>query len=369
YIFNVLLQSKQISDRLRHYPSWISARNLSNEISDQAVQALVEAVTARYDLVQRYYQVKRRLLGLEELQEWDRYAPLEETSRIVSWEEAKEIVLSSYHRFSPRAGAIVERFFTEGWIDAPLSPGKQGGAYCSPATPDFHPYVLLNFTGLQRDVLTLAHEVGHGLHDVLSAERNHIFDYHPPLTLAETASIFGEALTFDALLAQESDPKIRLSLLCKQVEDAFATIFRQVAINRFEDVMHAARRERGELSPEQVGELWQEQNQAMFGGSLTFSEEYQVWWSYIGHFIRTPGYVYAYAFGNLLAYALYRQHRSNQSPNFAEAYLKALALGGSQAPEAVARSVGLEISDPAFWGSGLSVVEDMVVEVERLAGS
>ncbi|MFZ0217251.1 MAG: M3 family oligoendopeptidase, partial [Candidatus Dormiibacterota bacterium] len=272
YIFNVLLQDKTIGDRLRDYPSWISARNLANETSDEAVQALVDAVTGRYDVVARYYRVKRGLLGLDELHEWDRYAPLEATSRELRWAEAKELVLSSYQRFSPRAGGIVERFFAHPWIDAPVSEGKRGGAFCAGATPDLHPYVLLNFTGQLRDALTIAHELGHGLHDVLAAERNHIFDYHPPLTLAETASVFGEQLTFDAILAQEQDPKVRLSLLCHQVEDQFATIFRQVAMNRFEDAVHAARRSSGELSTEQIGELWQEKIQAMFGDSLALTD-------------------------------------------------------------------------------------------------
>ncbi|MGH7910467.1 MAG: M3 family oligoendopeptidase, partial [Candidatus Dormibacteraceae bacterium] len=250
YIFNVLLQEKAIADRLRGYSSWISARNLANETSDEAVQALVDAVTGRYDIVSRYYQVKRGLLGLDTLHEWDRYAPLETSTRAVGWNEAKQLVLSSYHRFSGRAGAIVDRFFDNPWIDAPIQEGKRGGAFCAGAIPELHPYVLLNFTGQLRDVLTMAHELGHGLHDVLSGERNNIFDYHPPLTLAETASVFGEQLTFDAILAAEQDPKVRLSLLCQQVEDGFDTIFRQVAMNRFEDAVQTAGRAQGELSPE-----------------------------------------------------------------------------------------------------------------------
>ncbi|PZS24870.1 MAG: oligoendopeptidase F, partial [Pseudonocardiales bacterium] len=194
YIFNVLLQDKAIADRLRKYPSWISSRNLANEISDEAVQALVKAVTGRYDIVARYYRVKRRLLGVDQLFEWDRYAPIEEVTRHIDWEEAREMVQTSYHRFSPRGGGIVEDFFRKPWIDAPIAEGKEGGAYCSFGTPDLHPFVMLNFTGRLNDALTLAHELGHGLHDVLSASRNHLFDQHPPLTLAETASVFGETL-------------------------------------------------------------------------------------------------------------------------------------------------------------------------------
>lgn len=368
YIFNVLLQQKAIADRVRGYPSWISSRNLANETSDEAVQALVDAVTGRYDIVARYYEQKRRLLGLDELHEWDRYAPLETTTRAVGWQEAKEQVLSSYHRFSPRAGAIVGRFFEGPWIDAPVQEGKRGGAFCAGAIPELHPFVLLNFTGQLRDVLTMAHELGHGLHDVLSGERNNVFDYHPPLTLAETASVFGEQLTFDAILASEQDPKVRLSLLCQQVEDSFATIFRQVAMNRFEDAVHTARRAQGELSTEQIGELWQEHIQAMFGASLALTEAHRPWWSYVEHFVHTPGYVYAYAYGNLLALSVYRKYREDRSPDFADRYLSFLGLGGSKAPDEAVRAVGMDITDPGFWAAGLRILSGMVDEVERLAG-
>jgi oligoendopeptidase F len=369
YVFNIVLQDKAISDRLRKYPTWISARNLANEISDEAVQALVEAVTGRYDLVARYYRVKRRLLGVDRLYEWDRYAPIGTADRRITWNEARDLVLSSYRRFSPRAGAIVSDFFDRGWIDAPVVEGKEGGAYCAFATPDLHPFVMMNFTGQLNDALTLAHELGHGLHDVLAAQRNHVFDYHPPLTLAETASVFGETLTFDAVLAQEPDPRVRLSMLCHQVEDAFATIFRQVAMNRFEDAVHLARRSEGELAPERIGALWQQHLQAMFGDSLSLTDEHQVWWSYVEHFVHTPGYVYAYAFGNLLALSIYRRYRETGDPEFVDAYLDFLGLGGSMPPPEAARRVGVDIGDPGFWSSGLDIVADMVSEVERLAGT
>jgi oligoendopeptidase F len=368
YIFNVLLQDKAIADRLRKYPSWISSRNLANEISDDAVQALVQAVTGRYDIVARYYRVKRRLLGVDQLFEWDRYAPIEEATRHIDWGEAREMVQSSYHRFSPRAGGIIDEFFSKPWIDAPIAEGKEGGAYCSFGTPDLHPFVMLNFTGRLNDALTLAHELGHGLHDVLSAGRNHLFDQHPPLTLAETASVFGETLTFDAIMAAEKDPGIRLSMLCHQVEDSFATVFRQVAMNRFEDAVHTARRNEGELAPEHVGALWQERVQAMFGDSLTLTDEHRVWWSYVEHFTNVPGYVYAYAFGNLLALSIYRRYQEQPSPDFVEAYLGFLASGGSTAPDLAVRQVGMDVTDPGFWESGLDIIEGMVADVERLAG-
>ena len=367
YIFNVILQDKAISDRLRKYPAWISSRNLANEASDEAVQALVEAVTGRYDLVARYYRVKRRLLGLDQLYEWDRYAPIDQTTRRISWQDAREMVLASYHRFSPRAGRIIQDFFDRSWIDAPVVEGKEGGAYCAFATPDLHPFVMMNFTGQLNDALTLAHELGHGLHDVLAAERNHIFDYHPPLTLAETASVFGETLTFDAVMAQEADPNVRLSMLCHQVEDSFATIFRQVAMNRFEDAVHTARRTEGELSIDQVGALWQERVQAMFGDSLVLTDEHQAWWSYVEHFIHVPGYVYAYAFGNLLALSIYQRYREVGTSEFVDAYLDFLGYGGSKAPDEAVRRVGMDITDPKFWDAGLDIVGGMVGQVEQLA--
>ena len=365
YIFNVILGEKTIDDRLRNFPSWISSRNLANETSDAAVQALVEAVSGRYDICARYYAVKKQLLGVGTLHEWDRYAPIEEATRVLSWEDAKELVLGSYNRFSRRAGALVEDFFTHGWIDAPVAPGKSGGAYCVGVTPRHHPYVMLNFTGKLRDALTLAHELGHGLHDRL-AEKQHFFDYSPPLTLAETASVFGEALTFDRIMAEEKDPKVRLAMLCSQCEDTFATVFRQVAFNRFEDAAHNARRDEGELAVDQLGEIFQAKLQPMFGEALILTDENKVWWSYVGHFLHAPGYVYAYAFGNLLALSVYHRFLE-RGPSFVDDYLEFLAAGGSTPPDQLVRRVGMDITDPGFWDAGLKIVDGMVTEVERLA--
>lgn len=367
YIFNVILQEKAIDDRLRKFPSWISSRNLANETSDQAVQALVDAVTGRYDICVRYYRVKRQLLGVGDLHEWDRYAPIDEVTRNVTWEDATELVLGSYQRFSKRAGAMVEDFFKGGWIDAPVRPGKSGGAYCMPVTPRHHPYVMLNFTGKLRDVTTLAHELGHGLHDRL-ASKQHIFDFNPPLTLAETASVFGEALTFDRIMAEEKDPKVRLGMLCSQCEDAFSTVFRQVAFNRFEDACHTARRVEGELSVEQLGELYQAKLQPMFGDALTLTDEHKAWWSYVEHFLHTPGYVYAYAFGNLLAMSVYHRFLE-RGPEFVDDYLDFLAAGGSTRPDELVRRLGMDITNPDFWDAGLRILDGMVTEVERLAAS
>jgi oligoendopeptidase F len=367
YIFNVILQEKAIDDRLRHFPTWISSRNLANETSDAAVQALVEAVTGRYDVCVRYYRVKKRLLGVGDLYEWDRYAPVGQVTRDLTWDDAKELVLGSFNRFSPRAGALVEDFFQHGWIDAPVVPGKAGGAYCMPVTPRHHPYVMLNFTGKLRDALTLAHELGHGLHDRL-ASKQHIFDFNPPLTLAETASVFAEALTFDRIMAEEKDPKVRLAMLCNQCEDAFSTVFRQVAFNRYEDACHTARRTEGELSTEQLGELFNAKLQPMFGDALILTDEYRGWWSYIEHFLHTPGYVYAYAFGNLLAMSVYHRYLE-KGRDFVEDYLEFLAAGGSTRPDELVRRLGMDITDPGFWDAGLKILDGMVTEVERLERS
>src|SRR3989442_2020431 len=365
YIYNVILGEKAIDDRLRHFPTWISSLNLANETSDEAVQALVEAVTGRYDVCVRYYRVKKNLLGVGELHEWDRYAPIGEAGRDLTLEDAKELVLGAYRRFSKRAGDLVEDFFNRGWIDAPVIPGKAGGAYCMPGTPRPHPYVMLNFTGKLRDALVMAHELGHGLHDRL-ASKQHIFDFHPPLTLAETASVFGEALTFDRIMSEENDPKVRLAMLCTQCEDAFSTVFRQVAINRYEDACYTILLHEGELAGEQLGEVFQEKLQAMFGDSLILTDEHKVWWSYVSHFLHTPGYVYAYAFGNLLALSIY--HRYLQvGPSFVDDYLEFLAAGGSTRPDELVRRLGMDITDPGFWDAGLKILDGMVSEVERLA--
>jgi oligoendopeptidase F len=365
YVYNVILQEKSIDDRLRRFPSWISSRNLANETSDEAVQALVDAVTGRYDVCVRYYRVKRKLLNVGDLHEWDRYAPISETTRNLSWDEARDLVLGSYQRFSPRAGKLIAQFFDDRWIDAPVLPDKAGGAYCMPVTPHHHPYVLMNFTGKLRDALTLAHELGHGLHDRL-ASKQHVFDYHPPLTLAETASVFGEALTFDRIMAEEKDPKVRLAMLCNQCEDAFSTVFRQVAFNRYEEACHTMRRSEGELSVDQLGDVFQDKLQAMFGDALTLTEEHKVWWSYIGHFLHTPGYVYAYAFGNLLALSVYHRYLE-VGPSFVDEYLEFLAAGGSMRPDELVRRIGMDITDPGFWDAGLKILDSMVGEVERLA--
>jgi oligoendopeptidase F len=355
-----------LDDRLRHYSSWIAARNLGNEIADATVDALVTSVTSRYDIPARWYRLKGRLLGIDELNEHDRYAPLTADEKEVSWQEARETVLDAYRSFSEQMADIASGFF-DGYIDAPAQPGKQGGAFAHPAVPSVHPYVMLNYTGRRRDVMTLAHELGHGVHQVL-ANRLGLFNASTPLTLAETASIFGETVTFGRLLSEEREPKARLALIGGRIEDICASIFRQVAMNRFEDAAHNARRAEGELAADRLSEEWMRTQRDMFGDSLTITDSYRTWWSYIPHFIHTPGYVYAYAFGNLLALAVYARYE-REGASFVPNYLQLLAAGGSDTPDALGHLVGVDLSDPGFWNAGLDVVDELVTEAEKLAAS
>ena len=365
-ILNTVLNERAVEDRLRKYPRWISSRNLSNEISDEAVDSLVEALTSRYDIPQRYYRLKAKLLGLDTLYDYDRYAPLEAEPPTVSWDEAHDTVLEAFGNFDPRAGEIISGFFERDWIDAALRPGKVQGAFCATTVPDVHPYVLMNYSGERRSVLTLAHELGHGLHGVL-AQPLGLLNARSPLTLAETASVFGEALTFQLLLEREDDPKARLSLLTGRIEDSLATTFRQIAINRFEDAAHVARRSEGELPVERVNELWADTQRAMLGDAVQVSDGYRSWWSYIPHFIGVPGYVYAYAFGYLFSLAIYERY-VEEGDALVEPIFDLLRAGGSAPPGELARRVGFNIEDPGFWSAGLEAVSVLVDEAEALAG-
>jgi len=353
FVFNTLLADKSVDDRLRHYRSWIASRNLDNEASDESVAALVEAVVARYDIPQRWYALKARLLGLERLSDYDRMASIADTEDTFAWSHARDLVLDAYASFSPELAAIVRRFLDEAWIDAPVRPGKRPGAFCAYTVPSHHPYVLLNWTARRRDVLTLAHELGHGVHAYLARDQG-IFHQSTPLTLAETASVFGETVTFGRLLEETSDPAARLTLLAESLEGQIATVFRQIAMNRFEDAVHVERRERGELSVERFGELWAATQTEMLGPSVEVTEGYRTWWSYVPHFIATPGYVYAYAYGQLLALAVYRQYEQ-RGAEFVPAYLELLSRGGSDTPEALGRVVGVDLADPGFWDGGLTM--------------
>jgi oligoendopeptidase F len=365
YIANTLLADKASDDGLRKYPGWISARNMDNQVDDVTVDALVRSVTGRYDIVARYYRLKRRLLGLDELLDYDRYAPLPAAERRYSWDESRTIVLDAYRRFHPRMAEIAVQFFDKRWIDADVHPGKRGGAFCDGCVPSVHPYVLVNYLGKADDVMTVAHELGHGVHDYLARDRG-ILLAHTPLTTAETASIFGETLVFNDLFARERDAKVKLAMLVREIEGGFATVFRQVAMNRFEEAMHTARRTGGELTTADFSRLWLETQRAMFGDSVTLTDDYGLWWSYIPHFIHTPGYVYAYSFGDLLVRALYARYRSSPD-GFADRYLALLAAGGSDWPHELLKPLGVDLKDPGFWAQGLGLLEEMVNQAERLA--
>jgi oligoendopeptidase F len=370
FVTNTLAADKAAEDRMRRYPTWISARNRENQVDDATVEALVGAVTSRYDIVARYYRLKRRLLGLEELFDYDRYAPLAAAERRFTWEEARETVLGAYGRFHPRMAEIAGMFFEKRWIDAAVHPGKRGGAFSSSTVPSVHPYVLVNFQGTGQDVMTLAHELGHGVHQYLARDRG-VLQQNTPLTTAETASLFGETLVFHDLVAREKDPAAVLSMLVRQVESSFATVFRQVAMNRFEEAVHTARRRTGELPQEELSRLWRETQAAMFGDSLTLTGDYSLWWSYIPHFLHAPGYVYAYAFGDLLVRALYarfKEEGGGAAGGFAGRYLEMLAAGGSDWPGEIVKPLGVDLADPGFWAKGLALLEGMVNDAERLAG-
>ena len=365
FLFNVVVQDHQVDVRLRGYPGVMFARNLANEISAEVVEALMSSVEKRYDLVQRYYRLKGKLLGIDNLQDYDRYAPLFSDLPSCDWPTARSIVEESYTALSPDAGRIIREFFDKQWIDAELRPGKRGGAFSASAVPSVHPYILMNFTERLRDVMTLAHELGHGLHQYLSRGQGY-FQCDTPLTTAEMASVFGEMLTFRRLQERYREPKHRLAMLCSKIEDAFATIFRQVVLTRFEQRLHEARQSKGELSPAAIGEIWQDANRKMFGDAVTISDGYASWWSYIGHFIRSPFYCYAYSFGELLVLALFQKYRED-GPTFVPKYLELLSSGGSDAPPALLAKLGVDIDDPKFWDLGLRLLESMVAEAEQLA--
>ncbi len=365
YVFNTLLADKASNDRLRGYPSWVTARNLSNEVDDDSVQALIDAVTGRYDIVDRYYKLKANLLDLDELYDYDRYAPLPTADKFYGWDDAQSIVLEAYHKFHPQLGEIAGHFFDKGWIDAPVRSGKRGGAYATPTVPSVHPYVFMNYQGKARDVETLAHELGHGVHMYLSRKQG-ILQAGTPLTTAETASVFGEMLVFQDLLSKETDPAIRLAMMTSKIESSFATVFRQVAMNRFEDAIHTARRQQGELTTEQFNAFWLETQQDMFLDSVTLTDNYAIWWSYIPHFINSPGYVYAYAFGELLVLALYARYEE-VGVDFADAYIDMLSMGGSDWPDEIVKPLGVDLTNPSFWSDGLHILDDFVSQAEALA--
>ncbi len=365
FIFNTIVLDHQSDSQLRHFAHPMASRNLANEISDAVVEALLSAAERRHDLVQRYYRLKKKLLKLDTLYDYDRYAPLFSDMPACAWPTAQRIVQESYHALSPDAGRIIREFFDKAWIDAELRPGKRGGAFSASAVPSVHPYILMNFTERIRDVMTLAHELGHGLHQYLSRKQGYL-QCDTPLTTAEMASVFGEMLTFRRLLELYPEPRLRLAMLCSKIEDAFATVFRQVVLTRFEQKLHQARQKQGELSADIVNQLWHGANQAMFGDSVQLTDGYAWWWLYVGHFIRSPFYCYAYAFGELLVLALFQKYKQD-GPAFVPKYLDLLSAGGSDAPHVLLAKLGVDVNDPAFWELGLKLLGDMVAEAEQLA--
>ena len=369
YVFNTLLGDKATKDRLRDYPHWLASRNLANEASDESVEALVEAVVGRYELARRWYRLKAQLLGLDRLAYWDRMAPVTDAEDHIPYVEAQEIVLDCYSTFSPELGEAAGSFFADGYIDAPPRAGKRGGAFCAYTVPSRHPYVLLNYTSRPYDVLTLAHELGHGVHASLAGPQG-IFQFTGPLTMAETASIFGETIVLERLLERAPGPAERLSLLAGSLDGAVGAVFRQIAMNRFEHAIHGARRESGELAPESFGELWLETQGDLLGDAVDLHDDYALWWSYVPHFVDTPGYVYAYAYGHLLALSVYRRYEE-AGESFVSSYLDLLRAGGSLPPEELGRIVGVDLGDPGFWGAGLDLIErqlDAAEEAAREAG-
>lgn len=363
-LYNYSVQDYAVENRLRGHKYPEERRNLSNEITKEAVEALVAASAAGMHLAARYYALKGKILGISPLYEYDKYAPLKASGLIVSYSEAKQIVLGAYYEFSKKMGMAVEEFYEKNWIDAKVRQGKRGGAFCSAPSPRLHPYVLTNFQGSPRDVMTEAHELGHGAHYMLSRGQRFL-DYDTPLTTAETASVFGEMLVFESLKNQAKSDGERLSLLAQKIEDVIATVFQQVAMYKFEARAHYYFREHGRISTAELNAWWNEEQQKIFGDSLTLRPEHGCWWMYIPHIMHTPFYVYAYAFGKLLTLSLYAKYKAGEQ-DFEERYVRLLSAGGSKSPDELLADLYVNPSDPAFWQGGIDIVKGMLEEAEEL---
>lgn len=359
-ILNIVLTERLVDDRLRGFPDWLAEFNLDNETSDTSVRALADSVVARHDIPRRWMAAKARALGLERLDAFDEQAPVADVPSRIGWTGARDTVIAAYEGFSEELGSIVRRFFTDGLIDVAPRRGKQGGAYCLATVPEASPYILLNFNETLGDVLTLAHELGHGIHGVLAAGRG-VLSMTPPLTLAETASIFGEKLTFDYLLERAETPAVRLGMLGKQLDEAISSVFGQTLVHRFEALIHTERREIGELTAERFGELWLSLRREMLGDAVSINERRACWWSQMATIFESPGYAYTYAYGQLLALSLYALARE-QGSAFAPRLIDLLRAGGSRRPEELLRDVGIELEDTGFWHRGLAIIDDMLVE-------
>jgi oligoendopeptidase F len=364
FIYDTLIQDHLTADRLRQFPSPMASRHVANEVQPEAVETMLQVVEANYGLAQDYFRLKARLLGLDRLTVYDQYAPLETRTSQVSFAEGREIVLDSYGDIDPRFRALAQEFFDRRWIDAEPRQGKRGGAYCASPSPHLHPYVLTSYLGTPRDTMTLAHELGHGLHGML-ARKQTLFNYHSTLPLAETASVFGEMMVFDRLVKREADSTARLGLVCQKIEDAFATVFRQNVLTRFEQGAFAAR-EGARLTPERLGDVWIEANGRYYGDAVQLTDGYRWGWSYIPHFIHSRFYCYAYVFGQLLVLALYRLFQE-EGPPFIPRFVTLLEGGGSDTPQRLLAPFGVDLSDAAFWQKGMDELARLVRQAESLA--
>jgi oligoendopeptidase F len=363
-VYETLIQDHLTMDRLRRFPHPMAERHLDNEIDDQAVEQMMTVAEANYGIAQEYFRLKARLLGLPKLELFDQYAPLNDTLPICSFNRSQQMVLEAFSAFSPRLGALAHEFFARRWIDAEVRAGKRGGAFCASPAPVLHPYVLLNYTDNLRDMMTLAHELGHAMHGCL-ARKQTLFNYDPPLTMAETASVFGEFLVFEHLTRTEKDPQVQLALICGKIEDTCATVFRQNVLTRFEQAVFEQRR-RGRLAPEAICQAWIEANGRYYGDAVELTEGYRWGWSYIPHFIHTRFYCYSYVFGQLLVLSLYRQYKE-EGAAFVPHYIRLLEAGASDSPEALLKPLGVDFHDQAFWQRGFDEIRNLVERAQELA--
>jgi len=364
FIFNQILTDAKITNEIRGHQSPMASRNLSNEISQQTVDALIETCNKYNKFPIRYYKLKSKMLKIKNFADYDRYAPLGESSKKFTFDKAKKIVLESFNEFSPQMGKVAKLFFDNNWIDYKLRKGKRGGAFSHSCVPSVHPYILMNFTGKIRDVMTLAHELGHGIHQYLS-RRNGYFQQNTPLTTAETASVFAEMLVFTKLISNESSNKEKLYLICSKLEDIFATVFRQIVMTNFELDVHSKSKRTGELSSSDLDDSWVKANSRMFGSSIKISEYYKCWWMYIPHFIHSPFYCYSYSFGELLVHGLFSKYNEDKK-GFVKKYIELLSSGSTNSPEALVKKTGLDITRSDFWESSMYLMEGLLKEAENI---
>ena len=363
-IFNAVAQDHHLNDQIRTYGSPMSSRHLSNEVAPEVVERMLDVTESNYSAAHKYYALKARLLGLPKMATYDQYAPVASNMPPCNYQQGRETVLAAFGRFHPEMQRVANEFFEKNWIDAEVRPSKRGGAFSASTIPSVHPYILLNWTDKLRDVSTLAHELGHGIHQYLSRKQTYL-NFHHPLTIAETASVFAEFLTFDHVMETTTAPEVKLGLLCGKIEDAFATVFRQNVLTRFEQAAHSGRRKE-KLSSDELCDHWWKANGALYGDAVEMLDLYRWGWAYIPHFIHTPFYCYAYVFGELMVLSLYRMYQE-EGAAFVPRYLELLSSGSSAPPDVLLRRVGADISDPAFWQKGLDVLNGMVQKAVTLA--